>query len=494
MNELGRYRILELLGSGGMGDVWRATNIDDGTVVALKTMRADRLPDAESRERFAREAAVLERLEHPSIARVLDAGTEPQPFIAMELLGGETLERRLARGRLEVHEALECAARVADALAFAHARGVVHRDVKPSNIHLDGRRVVLSDFGIAFQVGETRVTRTGALLGTAAYVSPEVVLEQQPVPASDVFSLGVVLFEMLTGELPFRAEGATLLAAARLMRPPLLPSSLRPGLAPEVEALVLSCLAKSPEHRPAAAALGKLLRDSKIASTPRRLVRPLFVAAGLTIAVAAALLLARLAEAPAALPAQPAPRVVRRVSSAVPAATPARNESLKVSLLALGARTPAGYEATRNLTRVTAANPGFGVADPDRLFRNGDHVGVLIESSTPGWLYVLNAGSDGVMRNVDEPKVARVDAATPRMVGPFKVGPPPGTDTMTLLLTRDRVAALEQDGDLGNAVRAELAREPYGSSRRAAQHALFFGDAGTGRIVAALPIRHPDTP
>ena len=484
LERVGRYRILGPLGSGGMGDVWRAERVEDGAIVALKTLRPDRLPDAGSRERFAREAALLERLEHPSIARVLDAGVEPLPFMAMELLGGETLDQRLARGRMTVDDALECTAAIADALAYAHAHGVVHRDVKPSNVHLDGRRVVLSDFGIAFVPGETRVTRTGALMGTAAYISPELVREQEPVPASDVYSLGVVLFEMLTGELPFRGEGATLLAVARLMYPPIAPSELLPGLPQQVEALVLSCLKEKPEHRPTAAALASLARAVE-GLKPRR--RRLVLAAGLSAAaIAVALLLASTTrESPPPLPAP-------TTSAPAPAAPPpaARNESLKVSLLALGAMTPAGYEATRNLKKVVAANPGFGVADPDREFRHGQQVAVLIESSAAGWLYVLNAGSDGITRNIDDPKVSRVDAGTPRVVGPFEVGPPAGVDTMTLLLTRERIAVLERDGNLGEALRMELARQPYGSIRRAEHHALRFEDGGTGRILATVPIRH----
>jgi hypothetical protein len=485
---VGRYRILEPLGSGGMGDVWRALRIDDGAIVALKTIRAERLPDAESRRRFAREAAVLERLEHPSIARVLEAGIEPVPFIAMELLGGETLDARLERGRMSVRDALACTASVAEALAFAHAAGVVHRDVKPSNIHLDGERVVLSDFGIAFLPGETRVTRTGALIGTAAYIAPELVREQEPVPASDIYSLGVVLFEMLTGELPFRAEGATLLAAARLMYPPLAPGELRPGLPKEVEALVLACLAMKPEHRPSAAELAGLARGAR---APKRRRRTLLLAGGsAAAAMAVAVALLRAPAPPTMARFAPVAAPIATTTTIAPPPPVPRRESLKVSLLALGAKTPADYEVTRNLQKVTAENPGFGVADPERGFRDGDQLAVLIESSTAGWLYVLNAGSDGITRNIDEPPVTRVDARTPRMVGPFRVEPPSGTDTMTLLLTRERVAALEQDGDLGDALRAELARRPYGSTRRGEHHALRFEDDGTGRIVATVPIRH----
>jgi hypothetical protein len=294
---------------------------------------------------------------------------------------------------------------------------------------------------------------------------------------------------MLTGELPFRAEGATMLAAARLIHPPLIPSELRPDLPHELDELVLSCLTMNPQHRPTAAELARVARSER-APRPQR---PRIFIAGAAIAGTIALALTLVPARPKiTVPSTPAPTATKSVPAAAPAAPPTqlRENSLKVSLLALGAETPAAYGVTRNLTKVTAANPGFGVADPERDFRENDQIAVLIESSSAGWLYVLNAGSDGVTRNIEEPKVTRVDANSPHLVGPFRIEPPAGVDTMTLLLTRERVAALERDGDVGKAFRSEVTRRQYGSTRRHEGHALWFEDDATGRIVATVPIRH----
>ena len=487
--QIGPYLVRRLLGSGGMGRVYEAEDTALARSLAIKVLRTELAGNARIRARFDREARAASRLNHPHVVAVYDVGTTGDvPYLVMEHLDGPTLAELVAtQGPLLPARAGEIAIGILAALEHAHALGVIHRDLKPENVILarrgdGGEQIKVVDFGLADLIDrrdqERRLTEPDRVAGTPEFSSPEQLSGSQVDPRSDLYSVGVVLFEMLTGELPFRAEGATLLAAARLMHPPIAPRELRPGLPVQVEELVLACLQLKPEHRPGAAELAELARGLR---APRRRRRGLLVAAGvLAVALPFALLLA---------PPRVAPAIPVTAPRSAPVVAPKR-ETLKVSLLALGAETPAEYEATRNLKKVTAANPGFGVADPSREFRAGDQVAVLVESSSAGWLYVLNQGSDGITRNIEEPKATRVDADTPHMAGPFEIEPPAGTDTMTLLLTRERVAALERDGDLGGVLRDELARRPYGSTLRSEHHAVFFDDAGTGRIVATVPIRH----
>ena len=206
----GRFDLLELAGSGGMGSVFRARDRTDGATVAVKLLH-DRSP--EIRERFAREARVLASLRHPAIVRYLAHGDVPGEgrYLAMEWLEGETLAARLARGPISLAETVAVAARLADALATAHAAGVVHRDVKPENLFLeqgDTVRAKLVDFGIA-RVRETSAarTRTGAILGSPGYMAPEQARGARDVDARvDVFALGCVLFECATGKPAFGGE------------------------------------------------------------------------------------------------------------------------------------------------------------------------------------------------------------------------------------------------------------------------------------------------
>jgi hypothetical protein len=226
----GRFEIERLAGAGAMGAVYKARDRVTGELVAVKVLRVAH-PDAAMR--FAREAELLASLDHPAIVRSVATGATPrgEPFLAMEWLEGEDLSARLARERLSISEALTVATRVAEALGAAHARGVVHRDVKPSNLFLVGgelERVRLLDFGIAkLTLGESRATQTGALIGTPGYFAPEQAEGGRVEPASDVFALGCVLFECLTGQPPYGEVGGMVgLTRLLLEAPPRLETAM----------------------------------------------------------------------------------------------------------------------------------------------------------------------------------------------------------------------------------------------------------------------------
>ena len=222
----GRYRLGEVLGTGGMAQVRRAQDLLLGREVAVKVLRDT--VDEVDRERFTSEAQLLANLSHPALVTVLDAGiTEERPFVVMELVEGPTLAAALGPGPLPALEVARIGAQVAHALAHAHQQGVVHRDVKPANVLLDdGGPVKLADFGIARLIGDTmRHTATGTAIGTAAYVSPEQVQGDLVDGATDVYSLGLVLLEALTGDRAFPGT-PTEAALARLHRQPDIPDHL----------------------------------------------------------------------------------------------------------------------------------------------------------------------------------------------------------------------------------------------------------------------------
>ena len=216
-----RYVLDELIGRGGMADVYRATDRVLDRQVAVKVLR-ELTEDESDRERFVAEAKTLAKLNHVGLVTVLDAGTHAgRPFLVMELIDGPNLAECCADTAMHVTRVVAVGAQVADALAHAHAIGVVHRDVKPSNIMLgrDGR-VWLTDFGIARLLGDTaKHTRTGITLGSPAYLSPEQVRGQEVTLAADVYSFGLVLIETLSGERAY-PQTATEAALARLTSPP----------------------------------------------------------------------------------------------------------------------------------------------------------------------------------------------------------------------------------------------------------------------------------
>lgn len=249
----GRYRLGAVLGRGGMGTVHRAEDERLGRPVAVKLLP----PAAEHHgERLRREAKVLARLDHPSLVRVLDVDEEgDRPFIVMELVDGTTLAERLREGPLDERRVREIGAEIADGIAHAHAEGVVHRDLKPANIVLGEvgpARII--DFGIARIADATGLTDTGTILGTAAYLAPEQFAGGGVGPPADVYTLGLVLIEALTGRRAFDGD-AVESVAARLEHPPDLPS----GLDEPWPELLLAMTSVDPDRRPSAADVAERL-------------------------------------------------------------------------------------------------------------------------------------------------------------------------------------------------------------------------------------------
>src|SRR4051794_10538808 len=205
----GRYRLKAKLGSGGMSTVYLAADETLDRPVAVKVMHREMSEQPDQLERFRREARAVAKLSHPNVVAVIDAGEDGgHPYIVFEYVEGENLKQRIKRlGPLEPQEALAYAIEIARGLSVAHKRNLVHRDVKPQNVLIDAEgRAKVTDFGIARQLEQQGVTDTGRVLGTTDYVSPEQAMGQGVDPRSDVYSLGVVLYEMLTGDVPFSAD------------------------------------------------------------------------------------------------------------------------------------------------------------------------------------------------------------------------------------------------------------------------------------------------
>ncbi|MFJ9431035.1 serine/threonine-protein kinase [Streptomyces sp. NPDC101490] len=251
-----RYRLHVCIGRGGMGEVWRATDEVLGRSVAVKLMLAQ-MADPSAGDRFRLEAQTAARLSHPHVVGVFDFGTwDGKLFLVMELVEGDSLAGTPAEPLVLPAERLAVvAAHAAAGLAAAHRQGVVHRDIKPGNLLVDGDGTVkLADFGIARFVDDPSgaLTTTGQIVGTGLYLAPERALGQPASSASDVYSLGCVLYQLLTGRTPFQADTATALLYQHIDTAPVPPSRLGAVLPPEFEAYLLSLLAKQPEQRPPA--------------------------------------------------------------------------------------------------------------------------------------------------------------------------------------------------------------------------------------------------
>ena len=253
-----RYRLVEKLGTGGMSVVWRAYDEILGRQVAVKVLSPQLAGDHTVRERLRQEALAAARLCHPNITGIFDFGESP-PYVVMELNEGESLAARVARqGPLPWRDAVVTAAEVASALATAHARGVVHRDVTPANVMLTGTGAKVVDFGISALVGQCDAAPDGSLLGTPAYLAPERLAGGPVTTATDVYALGLLLYRALTARLPWPAENTAEALRAHLYADPE-PLPPLPGLPDEVAALCLRCLAKDPADRPPAAEMATAL-------------------------------------------------------------------------------------------------------------------------------------------------------------------------------------------------------------------------------------------
>jgi serine/threonine protein kinase len=249
-----RYRAVRRIDAGGMGEIWEADDTLLGRRVAVKVLAAELAGDRVAVRRFRREARATAKLAHPNVTRVFDFVDGEVPFLVLELLEGHTLAERLRRGgAVPPVEAARIAAAVADSLDAAHRAGIIHRDIKPSNIMLTpAGEVKVMDFGIA-AAWEIHSTTGQQLLATASYVAPERVAGGRAAPAGDLYSLGVVLYEMLTGRLPFVAATAEQLLRAHLEASPRPVRARSPWVPPEIAAACEAALAKNPAERPATA-------------------------------------------------------------------------------------------------------------------------------------------------------------------------------------------------------------------------------------------------
>ena len=383
----GRYRLNRRIAVGGMGEVWSADDIRLARIVALKILRPELTGDPEFVERFRTEARITASLNHPGIASVYDYGEvtggagpylSGTAYLVMELIAGESLSAVLARtGRLSAPRTLDVLDQTGRALQHAHTRSLVHRDIKPGNLLITpGGQVKITDFGIAKVAHQAPVTRMGMVMGTAQYISPEQAAGQEAVPASDIYSLGVVAYECLAGVLPFPNENAVAMALAHVRDAP---RPLPPDIPPAVAALVMQMLVKDPATRfPNGAALAQAVGQvraggrSGTSSPPARTRAVAVSPAQVTPA-------GRSPAPPASRPPAPAPRPpVDPGAASSPAAPPPGRRGRTVRIRAgnrhrqphaapgLPRRTTAGRTASR---RIGAGGAGQPIESADRTVR-----------------------------------------------------------------------------------------------------------------------------
>ncbi len=269
---MGRYRLIRSLGEGGMAEVFLGYDEEMRRAVAVKVV--------DSREyelvlRFQREVETIGSLTHEHILPVFDYGEQGEwRYLVMQYVDGGTLRERLQRGPLAAEEAAHILRQVASALQFAHARGIIHRDIKPSNILLRGDYAYLADFGLARDLDQaSSLTKTGSLLGTPEYMAPELAKEEVS-PGVDIYALGVVLYQMLTGRVPFSGNSVLSICWKHMQEDPVPPSRLNPALPPALDAVVLRALAKNPRQRFQTA--DELARACDLALESARTSRTLF--------------------------------------------------------------------------------------------------------------------------------------------------------------------------------------------------------------------------
>jgi len=251
----GKFEILDEIGHGGMGVVYRARQISLDRIVALKMLSANLVEDKEFRERFRQEAKIIARLTHPNIVHVYDVydvEDKGEAFcIVMEFLEGRSLREILREaGSLPVERAVAITEQIASGLAYAHSKGIIHRDIKPDNIMmLSNDQVKIMDFGIAHLRGSTIQTQTGVSMGTPQFMSPEQAASRPVDARSDLYSCSVVLYGMVTGQLPFTADNPIQIALKHIQEPPRRPSQVNPAVPPALDSIILKGMAKRPENR-----------------------------------------------------------------------------------------------------------------------------------------------------------------------------------------------------------------------------------------------------
>lgn len=246
-----KYKVLNRLGAGGMGEVFLAADLEGDRKVAVKILQSQYSASAESRDRFLREMKVCAALEHPNIIKVHDYGeSDGTLYFVMDYVDGRSLKEVVSEGAMDVHDAMDLAEAVADALAYIHPRDLIHRDLKPANIMLDRRgRPVLLDFGLVKALSEVSLTTTGKVIGTPRYMAPEMMLTGRVDLRSDIYQLGCILYELVTGEHAVPGKTRKEVAERSLYEVPAPPSSIRGEIDEDLENLLLNSLEKSPEER-----------------------------------------------------------------------------------------------------------------------------------------------------------------------------------------------------------------------------------------------------
>ncbi len=249
--KISHYKVLEKVGEGGMGVVYKAEDTRLGRTVALKFLAAHLLKDAESRKRFDREAKAVAALNHPNICTIHEIDeAEGRTFLALEFIEGESLQARIERGPLPLEDALDLARQAADGLEAAHEKGVVHRDIKPGNLLITPKgQLKILDFGLALLTEGSKLTQLDTTLGTIAYMSPEQTMAADTDSRTDIWALGVVLYEMVSGRLPFRGDYDRAVMYSITSEEPEPLTALRTGVPMELEWLINKCLAKQPDGR-----------------------------------------------------------------------------------------------------------------------------------------------------------------------------------------------------------------------------------------------------
>ena len=252
-----QYQVLDVIARSGMATIFRARDLENGHTVALKVPHLQYASDMVFHERFKREEEIGQRLDHPAVIKVFQPREKSRLYLAMEYVDGELLRDRLRRERrLPIETAVALAIAIADALGYLHDHGVVHRDLKPENIMVTAdRRVKLVDFGIALDTTLRKMTWAGLsqTVGTPDYMAPEQVKGKRGDARSDLYALGVILYEMLTGETPFQGDNVYAAMRAKLQDDPTPPRRLRPDISPALEEIILHALERDPRDRPESA-------------------------------------------------------------------------------------------------------------------------------------------------------------------------------------------------------------------------------------------------